>query len=626
MAKVAELNVEIAARFNKLDRGLRESNKKIERFGSKVKSVGRSLVGVFAGVAILNGLRNLIVNSSKLAAEAEGVSEAFDRLNQPGLLNELRDSTKGTVSDLELMKKAVQANNFQIPVKNLGSLFQFAAKRAQQTGESVEFLTNSIVLGIGRKSPLILDNLGISAVRLRKELKGTGVELTTVGDIAAAVGKIASEEMGKSGDIIETTKIKTEQLGAAFENLQTSVGKLINEDGGGSGFIKFLTGLTNGFNEVITGLALGFDRLNRLSPSERIEAIKKELEKLRSLGPGFGDQSENIIELSKRLILAYRELEEQTKKNNDENKRSVGIIAAIKSEIQLLSTLQENATKKELPAINARIEALKQELSLLKFIGTEASKRSPNVSQIQPVSSLAPLQIQPLNEDFISDNIKSKLDTIKKTLNELGQQTSLATSKNIAFGNQYDLVAQKLSLTENAINQLIESGISPQSEAVVNLQNEYIRLNQLYDEQQDKIKNASRASQEFVSLAQTGLSTIFSLLARSNEELSKFEKLLSSSVIGVLSAVLSGGNPLIGLAKGFLGGVGSFASGGVALGPQLAVIGDNPGRKEAIIPSELFGKIGGGDSGGNVEFTIHGNVLKGVLKRQDQLDKRVGNG
>lgn len=41
------------------------------------------------------------------------------------------------------------------------------------------------------------------------------------------------------------------------------------------------------------------------------------------------------------------------------------------------------------------------------------------------------------------------------------------------------------------------------------------------------------------------------------------------------------------------GGIGSFATGGQAIGPQLAVIGDNPGRREAIIPSELFGKLGG---------------------------------
>lgn len=53
-----------------------------------------------------------------------------------------------------------------------------------------------------------------------------------------------------------------------------------------------------------------------------------------------------------------------------------------------------------------------------------------------------------------------------------------------------------------------------------------------------------------------------------------------------------------GLIKGFAsrlqGGIQSFATGGVVEGAQLAVVGDNPGKKEAIIPSEMWGELGGG--------------------------------
>lgn len=50
--------------------------------------------------------------------------------------------------------------------------------------------------------------------------------------------------------------------------------------------------------------------------------------------------------------------------------------------------------------------------------------------------------------------------------------------------------------------------------------------------------------------------------------------------------------------KNFAGkGVGSFATGGTAIGPQLALIGDNPGREEHIIPSEVLDKMSGGDGG-----------------------------
>ena len=51
----------------------------------------------------------------------------------------------------------------------------------------------------------------------------------------------------------------------------------------------------------------------------------------------------------------------------------------------------------------------------------------------------------------------------------------------------------------------------------------------------------------------------------------------------------------------------SFATGGVAYGPQLAMIGDNPGRREYIIPSEIMDKIGPA-GGGTVDVNVHGVI------------------
>ena len=48
----------------------------------------------------------------KLAGEAVNVQKAFDQLGNASLLDDLRKSTEGTISDLDLMKKAVAANNF----------------------------------------------------------------------------------------------------------------------------------------------------------------------------------------------------------------------------------------------------------------------------------------------------------------------------------------------------------------------------------------------------------------------------------------------------------------------------------------------------------------------------------
>lgn len=200
---------------------LNDSKSKVNVFGDAVKKIGGAIAAAFAVEKIIAFGKEVV----QLAAKAEGVTVAFNRIADPGILQGLRDATRGTVTDLQLMQAAVQANNFQIPLENLASLFKFASDRALQTGQSVDYLVDSIILGIGRKSPLILDNLGISAVRLREVLKGAGVEMSTVGDIAAAVGAIATEEMSKMGDMADTAATKIASISASWQNLKTTIGE-----------------------------------------------------------------------------------------------------------------------------------------------------------------------------------------------------------------------------------------------------------------------------------------------------------------------------------------------------------------------------------------------------------------
>lgn len=183
------------------------------------------VLGYIGLQAVMSKVQNEVSEGIKSAKEMVGVEQAFNRLNDPNLLNNLRDSVKGTVSDLELMKAAVQADNFGIPVKNLAGYLEFAKRRADDTGQSVDYLVNSIVTGIGRKSPLILDNLGISAVRLKKELGGVAGEEATVGKVAEAVGRIIQQENAKAGAAIETVTTKLDQNKANWENLRTEIGE-----------------------------------------------------------------------------------------------------------------------------------------------------------------------------------------------------------------------------------------------------------------------------------------------------------------------------------------------------------------------------------------------------------------
>jgi hypothetical protein len=222
---LASLSVVFKLNSAAFKKGVANSRKEINKFKGDLGKIGAMAGGIFAASTIIR----FTASAAKLAGELEGVKMAFDRVRpSAAFMGELQEATANTVSEFDLMKRAVMASNFKIPMTELASLMEFATKRAQETGESVDYLVNSIVIGIGRKSPLILDNLGISAVQLRKKLDNVGHSGASVFQVAAAVAEIAEEEMSKMGGIIDTTAIKHQQLAAEIQNIKAEYGELTN--------------------------------------------------------------------------------------------------------------------------------------------------------------------------------------------------------------------------------------------------------------------------------------------------------------------------------------------------------------------------------------------------------------
>lgn len=216
------INIKFLADLKQFSSQMQNANRSLTTIGNNMKKTGANLT---AGLTLpLVGIGTLAL---KTFSEIEGVSTAFDRLNDDSLLNDLRAATKGTVGDLELMTAAVKAENFQIPLSEMSTLLEFARRRAKDTGESVDYLVDSIVTGIGRKSPLILDNLGISAIALKDNLNGATAAASSISDVTKAVGKIAREELGKMGEDTLTLNELWLQLKAVTQNTFVDLGREI---------------------------------------------------------------------------------------------------------------------------------------------------------------------------------------------------------------------------------------------------------------------------------------------------------------------------------------------------------------------------------------------------------------
>lgn len=234
MAGLGSINFRIGADLKEFRSSMQNIDRTLGGLSSKFNMVGGALAGAFA----VGSIQQFVSETSKLAGQADGVRVAFNRMAPEGMLDNLRKATRGTVSDLELMQNAVKAGNFGIPLKEMGTLLEFASRRAQETGDSVDYLVSSIVTGIGRKSPMILDNLGISTSRLKAEFHGASVEAQSIADVTAAVAKIAKEEMSKAGTATITAADAAAQVTANMNNLQVAIGDRLNQSMG-----PFLTNL-----------------------------------------------------------------------------------------------------------------------------------------------------------------------------------------------------------------------------------------------------------------------------------------------------------------------------------------------------------------------------------------------
>ena len=183
--------------------------KALELFGSKLGELRDSV-------------RELTNEGVEMARSADGITHAFSQFGNPELLNQLRTATKGTVGDIELMKAAVKAKDFRIPLEDLGKYLSFAQLKAQQTGQSLDYMVDSIVTGLGRQSPMILDNLGLSAAEISEKTKETG-------DFMRGVASIVEKSLSEAGPRYISAADRAAQAAVRLQNKQYEVGKALLE-------------------------------------------------------------------------------------------------------------------------------------------------------------------------------------------------------------------------------------------------------------------------------------------------------------------------------------------------------------------------------------------------------------
>ena len=225
----------LAGSLTQLQQRIKDAKQEMQGLGNEMKSSGLfgagkldGMLQVFGGnvmtkvagmaTGLVTEMGDAVKQGIELARQGEGIRIAFERLGRGDILDGLREATHGTVTDLELMKAAVKFNDFKLPVEELGTMLAFAQQKAKDTGQSVDYMVDSIVTGLGRKSLMILDNLGLSATEIKERMKETG-------DMTKAVGAIIRDQMAAAGDYVETAADRAAQANVSLQNKMEELGR-----------------------------------------------------------------------------------------------------------------------------------------------------------------------------------------------------------------------------------------------------------------------------------------------------------------------------------------------------------------------------------------------------------------
>lgn len=220
-----------------------EGERKISGFverQAKVLEGGFGGLGKAIGLAATTAVAGMVVRSvgemAKLVDASERVGASFQDLaaksgeSSDDLLDSLKQASGGAISEYDLMLAANRSMMLGVAdsSEEMAALMQVAATRGRAMGLTTAQAFSDIVTGLGRMSPMILDNLGIvidaesTYAAYAASIGKTAAALTDIEKKQALTNRVMNEAVGAA----TVTASSTERMAAAWSDLKVSMGEM----------------------------------------------------------------------------------------------------------------------------------------------------------------------------------------------------------------------------------------------------------------------------------------------------------------------------------------------------------------------------------------------------------------
>ncbi|MBQ2239748.1 MAG: hypothetical protein II322_02910 [Alistipes sp.] len=328
----------------------------------------------------------------------------------------------------------------------------------------------------------------------------------------------------------------------------------------------------------------------------------------RKKGRGESSYKENtellaIIELLKERKVAQDGV-------NDSTKASIGLIPQLEAKIKTLNEALNRATDKTTIAkINADLEKTRQELEELR-------------------------NLKPVEQKVV---VKYEVITVGGDGSKGSSTSGNVGIKGVSAPKMGDLIGNFRISDEEAQAMLDEANkIAKLNEQVTSIiRNSVTETATLLGEGLGALFSGTKFdwANKLMELLGTTLKQLGQALVQYGTAMEAFKVALKETfknpwiTIAAGIAAIAAGAILVATAKKPV----KLATGGLAYGPTLAVVGDNPGASsdpEVVAPlSKLSKYLGGGQKlelSGNIEWVLEGDSLRAVLNRENVRLARMG--
>lgn len=394
-------------------------------------------------ITVASSLNDLAYSGAQLDRLEKGANSLGKEYGMTSneIINAVDKITQGTLSQTTILQQANQAMLLGVAhsEEELTTLAAIAADRGRKMGISMEKAFSSIVLGVGRLSPLILDNLGIildadvTYAKYAKTIGKTADSLTDMEKRQALLSRL-QEEMESMTSVPEDDKTAWEKLGASISDVTAALGKFINE------YLRF--------NEIVAFVSDQINLATGAINDTMLTGIEKQKKELKDLTSFYDDLQEGI----KRVKFSTKEIVP------NDNEIGFGISTSLTTNVvleeQRVKLLEESARALE------RIELLERNyMRSLQVAGQQERERL----EIKRQAEIVAAEEERLNQENILiqekwNNLVSDYASLKNVSKHEAELLAQALYKGEVITqslvNRFSSFIAKLQHAEDAANRI----------------------------------------------------------------------------------------------------------------------------------------------------------------------------